>query len=76
MNGNSIFNTIRNRISDSMQSEIYNCAMYMSTLSHVNRGYNTDNIEQWKQVGYKGIVCGQSKCGSNANPTNEYCMKH
>ena len=74
MNKNlSIFNTIRNSISNSMQDSIYQCALYVNAMAGVHRGYNTENIPQFTGEYKKGIICNVSICGSDANPVDEYC---
>ncbi len=56
-----------------MQSEIYNCAVYMNTLANVNTGYNTTNNYQFSEIPPDGIKCDESLCGTEGNPQPERC---
>ena len=69
----TILNSIAEYTAQSMSQSIYQNSLANMTLSGVNKGYNTVGRTLYARGVSKPIVCGQSVCGSEDHPTDEYC---
>ena len=69
----TILNSIKDYTAQSMSQSIYMNSLANMSLSGVNKGYNTVEHTMYARGVSKPIVCGQSICGSEDHPTDEFC---
>ena len=71
----SMMNFVIDKTANAMGQSMYQASLANMSLQGVNRGYNTVQNTQYARGLSKGIICGKSACGSEENPTDEYCKK-
>lgn len=69
----TILNSIIDSTATAMSHSIYQASIANLTLGTIQKGYNTVENTMYARGYSKAIVCGQSVCGSEEHPIDEFC---